>query len=93
MHTAGRTCGSVSLRNLSAYRGCDFDEPLCFGLGAGIGFSYYETSPASRSTIMSRTSWLESTLFRSISHSLKTVVGTERRRGRPSGRGSWTTLQ
>jgi hypothetical protein len=64
-HRPGAHCGSASLRNLSAYHGWDFDEPLCFGLGAGIGFGYYEAGPASR-TIMGRTSWLESTFFETL---------------------------
>lgn len=64
-HRPGAHCGSASLRNLSAHYGWGFDEPLCFGLGAGIGFGYHEAGPASR-TIMGRTSWLESTFFETL---------------------------
>jgi hypothetical protein len=61
-HRPGAHCGSASLRNLAAHYGWGFDEPLSFGLGAGIGFGYYENGPASR-TIMGRSSWLESNFF------------------------------
>lgn len=64
-HRPGAHCGSASLRNLSAFYGWEFDEPLCFGLGAGLGFGYYDRGPASR-TIMGRTSWLESTFFEAL---------------------------
>jgi hypothetical protein len=64
-HRPGAHCGSASLRNLSAYYGWNYDEALCFGLGAGIGFGYYEAGPASR-TIMGRTSWLELTFFETL---------------------------
>jgi hypothetical protein len=64
-HRPGAHCGSASLRNLADFYGWGFDEPLCFGLGAGIGFGYYEAGPASR-TIMGRTSWLESTFFETL---------------------------
>ncbi|EMA52037.1 BtrH N-terminal domain-containing protein [Halococcus thailandensis] len=64
-HRPGAHCGSASLRNLAAHYGWGFDEPLCFGLGAGIGFGYYEKGPASR-TIMGRSSWLESRFFETL---------------------------
>ena len=64
-HRSGAHCGSASLRNLAAHYGWGFDEPLCFGLGAGIGFGYYEKGPASR-TIMGRSSWLESGFFETL---------------------------
>ncbi|WP_256687368.1 BtrH N-terminal domain-containing protein [Halococcus qingdaonensis] len=64
-HRSGAHCGSASLRNLAAHYGWGLDEPLCFGLGAGIGFGYYEAGPASR-TIMGRSSWLESGFFETL---------------------------
>ena len=64
-HRPGAHCGSASLRNLAEFHRWEFDEPLCFGLGAGLGFGFYERGPASR-TIMGRTSWLESSFFETL---------------------------
>lgn len=41
-HSPGRHCGSVSLRNLSDFYGWGFDEPTCFGLASGLGFTFFE---------------------------------------------------
>ena len=62
VHSPGAHCGSSSLRNLATHYGWDFDEPLCFGLGAGLGFGYYEGGPASR-LIMGRNGHLETNFF------------------------------
>lgn len=43
-HSPGRHCGSVSLRNLSNFYGWGFDEPTCFGLASGLGFTFFELS-------------------------------------------------
>ncbi|RRJ30979.1 BtrH N-terminal domain-containing protein [Halocatena pleomorpha] len=43
-HSPGRHCGSVSLRNLSDFYGWGFDEPTCFGLASGLGFTFFELS-------------------------------------------------
>lgn len=61
-HSSGAHCGSSSLRNLATHYGWDFDEAFCFGLGAGLGFGYYQYGPASR-TIMGRNGQLETGFF------------------------------
>ncbi|MFQ3318561.1 MAG: hypothetical protein ACI80F_000616, partial [Natronomonas sp.] len=61
-HRPGDHCGSASLRNLAGYYEWGFDEPACFGLGAGIGFSYDTSGPASR-MIMGRNAHLEAVFF------------------------------
>lgn len=61
-HRAGDHCGSTSLRNLADYYDWGFDEPACFGLGAGIGFSYFERGPASR-MFLGRSDTLEPVFF------------------------------
>lgn len=43
-HSPGRHCGSVSLRNLSNFYDWGFDEPTCFGLASGLGFTFFELS-------------------------------------------------
>ena len=42
-HTPGVHCGSTALRDLLGYIGLDYSEPMCFGLGSGLGFIYYHT--------------------------------------------------
>ncbi|MFH5801302.1 BtrH N-terminal domain-containing protein [Haladaptatus sp. CMAA 1911] len=64
-HTPGAHCGSSSLRNLSDYYDWGFDESHCFGLGAGLGFGYYERGPASR-LIMGRNGQLETGFFETL---------------------------
>lgn len=61
-HLTGDHCGSASLRNLADYYGWGTNEAACFGLGAGIGFGYHRSGPASR-MIMGRTPYLETTFF------------------------------
>lgn len=39
-HIPGYHCGSTALRNLAQFYRHDLSEPMCFGLGAGIGFFY-----------------------------------------------------
>ncbi|MEF8806586.1 BtrH N-terminal domain-containing protein [Natronomonas sp.] len=64
-HASGDHCGSASLRNLADYYEWGFDEASCFGLGAGIGFSYSEAGPASR-MIMGRSAHLETAFFENL---------------------------
>lgn len=62
-HTPGAHCGSTSLRDLSDYYGWGFDEPACFGLGAGLGFSYSERTESPRRSFVGRSPWLETAFF------------------------------
>jgi hypothetical protein len=49
-HRPGRHCASSAIRDLAEYYGLGFDEPKCFGIGAGLGLWYLENNhlPASR---------------------------------------------
>ncbi len=47
LHRPGIHCGSAAMRNLLAFRGIDFSEPMCFGLGSGAGFLYVPELPVS----------------------------------------------
>jgi hypothetical protein len=40
VHTPGLHCGSAALRDVINYYGYSFSEPMCFGLGGGLGFFY-----------------------------------------------------
>lgn len=57
-HTPGDHCGSASLRNVADHYEWGFDEAACFGIGAGIGFSYATYEAASR-MIMGRNAHLD----------------------------------
>ncbi|WP_336326682.1 BtrH N-terminal domain-containing protein [Halovenus sp. HT40] len=62
-HETGAHCGSTSLRDLSTYYDWGFDEPTCFGLGEGLGFSYLELPTSPHRAIFGRTGWLERAFF------------------------------
>ncbi|WP_435156522.1 BtrH N-terminal domain-containing protein [Haladaptatus sp. DFWS20] len=64
-HSPGAHCGSASLRNLADFYGWGFSESVCFGLGSGLGFGYYERGPASR-IIMGRNGGLETGYFETL---------------------------
>ena len=40
VHIPGIHCGSVTLRDVATYRGYPWSEPMCFGIGGGLGFYY-----------------------------------------------------
>ncbi|PSQ00663.1 hypothetical protein BRC94_05370 [Halobacteriales archaeon QS_5_70_17] len=45
-HATGRHGASAALRNLAAYYGWGLSEAECFGLGSGLGFSFFELPEA-----------------------------------------------
>lgn len=62
-HESGNHCGSTSLRDLSRFYGWGFDEPACFGLGSGLGFSYLRQPEPPERLFFGRTNWLEWAFF------------------------------
>ncbi|MEQ9618281.1 MAG: BtrH N-terminal domain-containing protein [Deltaproteobacteria bacterium] len=40
VHIPGLHCGSVTLRDIMTYYGYPWSEPMCFGVGGGLGFYY-----------------------------------------------------
>ncbi len=40
VHIPGVHCGSVALRDVMQYHGYALSEPMCFGIGGGLGFYY-----------------------------------------------------
>jgi len=62
-HETGAHCGSTSLRDLSRYYGWGFDEPTCFGLGSGVGFSFFRREASPRRFVMGRPPWVERAFF------------------------------
>jgi hypothetical protein len=39
-HIPGLHCGSVAIRDVASFYGLALSEPMCFGLGSGLGFFY-----------------------------------------------------
>lgn len=62
-HWKGNHCGSTTLRNLSTHYGWGFDEPTCFGLSAGLGFTYRKLSDGPERLFFGRTPDLERNFF------------------------------
>ena len=40
VHIPGIHCGSVTLRDVATFYGYPWSEPMCFGIGGGLGFYY-----------------------------------------------------
>lgn len=40
VHIPGLHCGSVTLRDVMTHYGYNWSEPMCFGIGGGLGFYY-----------------------------------------------------
>lgn len=62
-HQTGAHCGSTSLRTLSEFYGWGLDEPTCFGLGSGLGFTYLELPESPFRAFFGRPVWLEAAFF------------------------------
>lgn len=63
VHRDGNHCGSTSLWDLSTFYDWGFDEPACFGLGAGLGFGYQRRAESPQRSFFGRTPWLEWAFF------------------------------
>jgi hypothetical protein len=62
-HHTGRHCGSTSLRNLSDYYGWEYDEETCFGLAAGLGFTFFDLPESPHRGFFGRPPRLEPAFF------------------------------
>ncbi len=79
-HRVGRHCGSTSIRDICEYFGIsDIEEPLCFGLGEGLGFWYLKDIPLSPSILIHvRTYPLEKNFFTNLGVPFKWEQFSER---------------
>lgn len=62
-HAAGAHCGSTSLTDVARYHRWGLSEPVCFGIGAGLGFSYIEAERGPSEQFVGRTPWLERAFY------------------------------
>ncbi|ELZ08918.1 hypothetical protein C479_12359 [Halovivax asiaticus JCM 14624] len=62
-HGTGDHCGSTSLRNLATHYGLNSDEPTCFGLASGLGFTFFELSESPHRGFFGRPLWIEDAFF------------------------------
>ena len=62
-HARGAHCGSTSLHDVASFGAWDLPEPVCFGVGGGLGFSYYERDRSPSHEFVGRTPWLETAFF------------------------------
>lgn len=60
----GSHCASTSLMNIAAYHGLNYSEDICFGLGAGLGFSIYKIEKMSKICFSGRAREIERAFFR-----------------------------
>jgi len=76
-HTRGNHCGSTAMRDLLHCAGLELSEPMCFGLGSGLGFHYFARIPDTGISYFfhGRTGTLERDLCRHLA--LDFVEGTD----------------
>ncbi len=43
VHNPGAHCASTALSDVMSFYGHEMDEPMCFGLGCGLGFAYFQS--------------------------------------------------
>ncbi|MFB6180145.1 MAG: BtrH N-terminal domain-containing protein [Halorientalis sp.] len=84
-HHTGNHCGSTSLRNLADYYDWGFDEPTCFGLASGLGFTFFEVPESPHRAFFGRPIWLERAFFEHLE------IGYDHQSG-PDWHTVWTTL-
>ncbi len=66
-HRPGNHCASTAISDAMNYHGHALSEPLCFGLGSGLGFAYFESdglSPTRMTATRSRS--LEPRFFHNL---------------------------
>lgn len=66
-HVPGAHCASTALADVARFHGLDLSEPLCFGLGEGLGFAVQDQPGGSPSRLlMGRSRSLERRFFENL---------------------------
>lgn len=67
MHRPGKHCATTALSDISCFYGLNFSEPLCLGLGCGLGFFYMKGDRLTPTRALhTRTAVLEPNFFRNL---------------------------
>lgn len=67
VHKPGKHCATSALSDISHFYGINFSEPLCLGLGCGLGFFYMKGDKLTPTRALhTRTAVLEPNFFRSL---------------------------
>jgi hypothetical protein len=87
VHRTGEHCASTALRNLLAFYGFDFSEPLIVGLGGGVGFYFLRGGGLSPTRIFhGRSATLEADFCRHTGIAFQEHMG-------PDDELAWTELR
>lgn len=62
----GSHCTSASIMNMCSYYGVNLSEDVCFGLGGGLGFSFYKIEQMSKYCFSGRSRDLERLFFETL---------------------------
>jgi len=71
IHVPGWHCGSTALADVMRYRGYNLSEAMCFGLGSGLGFVYWQGGPTPTHALGGRAPNLELTFFANLGYHLQ----------------------
>ena len=67
VHNPGKHCASTAISDVMNFEGLELDEPMCLGLGCGLGFAYFHIQQSSPSHITAtRSAALEPRFFESL---------------------------
>ncbi|MFO8058624.1 MAG: DUF4872 domain-containing protein [bacterium] len=73
-HTPGVHCASTALSDVMNFMGHPLDEADCFGLGAGLGFAYFQSDSMSPTRMTAtRSRFLEPGFFQNIGQPFKWI--------------------
>lgn len=81
-HRPGGHCSSTAIRDMLAFHGHDLTEDMVFGLGAGLGFVYYQNPGMQpRVYVGGRAFMLEEQLAENLGFGMDVVSGLDPRAG------------
>ncbi|MBN2168614.1 MAG: BtrH N-terminal domain-containing protein [Actinobacteria bacterium] len=78
VHRPGGHCGSSAMRDVLNFHGLDLTEDMVFGLGAGIGFMYYDNPSWVPPIFIGGRQWgMEKSLCKNLGIGLEVVTGLD----------------
>ena len=79
-HRVGVHCATTAFRNVLEYRGLPLGEDMCFGLGSGLGFTYWKDKRMPFPFVGGRTRDLEKDLCRNLGIGMKAYETRSRKK-------------